>query len=436
MSSDKLNVSDELTKVTKLLESACKELASRKAPESPDDKYTVFTALNSERDEDMTHTAFLYGLLNGNHDLKDSFLSKFFEKVLGEDEQIRSKVYKQYYIPKIKGNYGIMDLYIESKEACYPIEVKIFAKDQDRQIERYYRFAKDQNKTKFKVFYLTLNGRSPSDMSRGKLEPDNESIKCISFADNIYDWLIECAKIAEEKKSFGIQNAINQYKTLIEKLTGAEQEDESMDAIRKLIASSKDNYLSAVKIAQNINKVRIDKLQQLLKDLYDYIEDAWHFQGYMDEPSKFENYYTRNNKTWMYEGPGFSFVLKELENKKLTVYFRFEVDGDLEYGVQFLGSSREWCPKKYKKIRDAFPSEQWQKIIDNHEDKDNCWLWWNDLRGVLDADFVDCCNDDYVQLFDPRSYEEKLNKIKEVINANMQNIINNGIPNEEPHHLM
>ena len=138
MSSDKLNVSDELTKVTKLLESACKELASRKAPESPDDKYTVFTVLNSERDEDMTHTAFLYGLLNGNHDLKDSFLSKFFEKVLGEDEQIRSKVYKQYYIPKIKGNYGIMDLYIESKEACYPIEVKIFAKDQDRQIERQY----------------------------------------------------------------------------------------------------------------------------------------------------------------------------------------------------------------------------------------------------------------------------------------------------------
>ena len=46
MSSDKLNVSDELTKVTKLLESACKELASRKVPESPDDKYTVFTALN------------------------------------------------------------------------------------------------------------------------------------------------------------------------------------------------------------------------------------------------------------------------------------------------------------------------------------------------------------------------------------------------------
>ena len=33
-------------------------------------------------------------------------------------------------------------------------------------------------------------------------------------------------------------------------------------------------------------------------------------------------------------------------------------------------------------------------------------------------------------------YEEKLNKIKDVINANMQNIINNGIPNEEPHHLM
>lgn len=327
MSSDKLNVSDELTKVTKLLESACKELASRKAPESPDDKYTVFTALNSERDEDMTHTAFLYGLLNGNHDLKDSFLSKFFEKVLGEDEQIRSKVYKQYYIPKIKGNYGIMDLYIESKEACYPIEVKIFAKDQDRQIERYYRFAKNQKKTKFKVFYLTLNGRSPSDMSRGKLEPDNESIKCISFADNIYDWLIECAKIAEEKKSFGIKNAINQYKTLIEKLTGAEQEDESMESIREIIASSKDNYLSAVKIAQNINKVRIEKLKQLLKDLYDYIEDTWHLQGYMDEPSKFENYYTRDNKTWMYEGPGFSFVLKELENKKLTVYFRFEVDG-------------------------------------------------------------------------------------------------------------
>ena len=426
MSSDKLNFSVELTNIEKILQSVRDKLDLENATESIDHKYTVFMALGNETDEDRTHIPFLYEMLNCDYGLKNLFLPKFFEMVLHEDYQEWTEVYMEYHIPKTKVSKGRMDLYIESKDACYPIEVKIYAKDQKLQIARYHRFAKNNNKANFKVFYLTLNGRKPSKMSLGTLKPTDKSLVCISFAENIYAWLIECAEIAAEKKRFEVEKAINQYKTLIEKLTGAEQENESMDEIRKLIASSKDNYLSATKIAKNINKVRIEKLKQLFKDLGEHLEKKWKLVIVWDDDSVCDNYYNNNHDG---KGPGVSFILKEMVKEKLTIYFRIEVDGDLEYGVQFLGNNGEWCPSKYKMVRNAFDNEQWRSIIDNHNKKasNNCWLWWNSLRGILDADFSGCCNDDYIQLFDSKFYKTKLKMIKKEIDDNMQNIIDNGV---------
>ena len=126
MSLDKLYIKDELTNVIEnLIKATAKELDLGNAPVSADDKYTVFTALGCERDEDRTHIAFLQEMLDGNHDLKTQFLRKFLEMVLHEEYQIGTKVFRECHIPKTRRNYGRMDLYIESGDACYPIEVKI-----------------------------------------------------------------------------------------------------------------------------------------------------------------------------------------------------------------------------------------------------------------------------------------------------------------------
>lgn len=93
-------------------------------------------------------------------------------------------------------------MYIKTEYCVYPIEVKIYAMDQDKQVYRYFCCAnkekpQDTNKSNEKntVFYLTLNGSDPSDDSLFDLKNDfktnkNWPVKCISFSCDILNWLI------------------------------------------------------------------------------------------------------------------------------------------------------------------------------------------------------------------------------------------------------
>ena len=430
MSSDNAGDSTELTSVREILDAMINKIPKDNSYYF-DGKYTVFTAIKSEKREVTIHIPFLYELLNpeGSHGLKSVFLESFFKIVLHEYENYyrgETKVFKEYTIPENAEVTGRIDLYIESPKACYPIEIKIDAKDQSGQIERYHTFAKN-NKKHFKVLYLTLHGRKPSKDSMGELQNKNKNINVfsISFAGDFYSWITECVKLAEEKKSLEVANAINQYKILIEKLTGIEEENEYMEDISNII---KDNYMSAVKIEQTIEAVRIKKLKQFIKDLSKYLEKEWELETVEDDESKFDKYY--EDETY----PGVSFVLKPMPKKNITVYFRLEIDeGHLGYGVRFLyGENNEWKPEKYMDVRNAFPNSRWKNIVENHDDKKNCWLWWNNLNKIFDADFVGGDTADYVKLFDAEEYKKMLEEIKAEIDKNMPSIRDKGVPKEDP----
>ena len=435
MSSDNAGDSTELTSVREILDAMINKIPKDNSYYF-DGKYTVFTAIKSEKREVTIHIPFLYELLNpeGSHGLKDVFLKSFFKIVLHEYENYyrgETKVFEEYTIPENAEVTGRIDLYIESPKACYPIEIKIDAKDQSGQIERYLTFAKN-NKKHFKVLYLTLHGRKPSKDSMGELQNKNKNINVfsISFAGDFYSWITECVKLAEEKKSLEVANAINQYKILIEKLTGIEQEREYMEDIRNII---KDNYMSAVEIERNIKAVRTEKLIQFISDLSEDIGNKWKLEIVKDDKSEFNNYY--KNETY----PGVSFVLNPPKPKKnITIYFRLEIDeGHLGYGVRFLyGENNEWKPEKYMDVRNAFPNSRWKNIVENHDDKKNCWLWWNNLNKIFDADFVGGDTADYVKLFDAEEYKKMLEEIKDEIDENMPSIMEKGVPKEDPDQLI
>ena len=127
--------------------------------------FTVFSALRNETDEENTHTTFLYEVLrpDGQHGMKDTFLKDFFKTVLKVDNYDKTaKIFQECHIDPKDDNYGRLDLCIETDSARYPIEIKIYADDQDHQMERYHKFAKRKSNVS-QVYYLTLNGHPPSE---------------------------------------------------------------------------------------------------------------------------------------------------------------------------------------------------------------------------------------------------------------------------------
>lgn len=251
--------------------------------------FTVFSALRNETDEEKTHTTFLYEILrpDGQHGMKDAFLKDFFKTVLKIDNYTNTaKIFQEFHIDSKDDNYGRLDLCIVTDSAWYPIEIKIYADDQEHQIERYYNFARDKSNVS-RVYYLTLNGRSPSEKSLGKIGKESEDdVICISFAKEIHAWLNNCVDIANHKHAQDVVAVINQYQTLLNKLTEEQQDDVYMDAINKLICSSKENYECAVAFEKGLVAARTQKLKELFNDIRKYLSENEKLQNY----PVFDNY--------------------------------------------------------------------------------------------------------------------------------------------------
>lgn len=76
-----------------------------------------------------------------------------------------------------------IDILIEFRNQFIIIENKIGAKDQPKQLQRYYDSLENSGKN-FSIFYLSPYGQKPGEDSAGSLE-----VKCISYEKHIISWL-------------------------------------------------------------------------------------------------------------------------------------------------------------------------------------------------------------------------------------------------------
>jgi hypothetical protein len=246
------------------------------------ENFNLFSVLKMETKEDSTHSAFLAELLNpkGSHKMGTVFLELFLQtinhtnnlenlKIPKENfETEGAKVTTEYYIGNVnfeKQTGGRIDIFLkDKKENCISIENKIYAKDQNQQIKRYFNFKTDKNT----VYYLTLDGKSPSDDSKLGLKEEIDFFN-ISYKDQIVGWLELCLK--EVANFSSLRESINQYILLIKKLTNtmddkyqAELLDVMMSNIEesKFIANNYDNAVLALK-----NNFRKDLKKKLEIDL-------------------------------------------------------------------------------------------------------------------------------------------------------------------------
>ena len=194
---------DSIRDIRELLKklSTCNENSS----ENSDNTYNIFEILGVEYNEVIV-CRFIGDLLDpkGRHGLGCMPLKYFINDVLNgsaaEDKGLENASVK---LEEHIDNDRRIDIVIYWQEKKYPLEVKIWAGDQPKQLEDYYRYCFGDNKGN-KIYYLTPNGRDPSKGSKGELNI-NEQISCISFKKHIRDWL---KKIQEDDASKDTVNFI------------------------------------------------------------------------------------------------------------------------------------------------------------------------------------------------------------------------------------
>lgn len=126
----------------------------------------------------------------GRHGMREDPLRLFANMVLqlpefGEIEAKNATVEAEECIDDQRR----VDIVIHTEGKVIPIEVKIWAGDQDSQLWDYYRFYKKSDLLYAnKIYYLTPTKWEPSASSRGSLRI-NQEIVLLSFYDDIRNWI-------------------------------------------------------------------------------------------------------------------------------------------------------------------------------------------------------------------------------------------------------
>jgi len=233
------------------------------------EKFNVFSILKMETRENATHSAFLATLLDplGTHLKGSLFLELFLKSINDKTIDIDTAKVKVEH-PIGKNNFedktgGRIDIYIwDAKGNCLSIENKINAGDQEAQIVRYCNY----NKVKNQVYYLTLDGKEPSDESKLNLICGTH-FHTISYGLHIIDWLTACMKEASDSPI--LRETVKQYIILIKKLTNMIDEEEEKELLEVIL----NNYESSVFLANNINKTISNFNNKIRLSIYESLSE-------------------------------------------------------------------------------------------------------------------------------------------------------------------
>ena len=186
------------------------KIKDNSTPDTSD--FNIFKVLGIESKE-VLMCRFLGELLdpNGKHGCGDLFLKNFIENVLGDT--IKCDINKaQVVLEEGIDDKRRVDIVIYANKTIYPIEVKIWARDQNNQIYDYYNFYFKGNENG-KIYYLTPTKSVPSAKSVNALTENQ--YKCISFKNEIRGWLKSSIK---ELNDGIIKSICNQMIYVIDKM--------------------------------------------------------------------------------------------------------------------------------------------------------------------------------------------------------------------------
>ena len=290
-------------------------------------QFNIFTTLRKSSDEVNLHSRFLHALLDHRESLSDR--RRNLEDFLTTVASVKCFPVNGVTVQR---EFDNIDLLIEndSEKQAVVIENKIWAGDQEQQLQRYWEKLEKRGYPRYGIhlLYLTPFGDPPSKQSIGDL-----NCKEVSYCD-LQPWLKSC-----QERAFGdpaLRESIAQYRELVSKLTDTNRSAEYMANLKKLCLTD-DNLILAHELSQALveaKSVLVCKLGKVIDKELAEIEDF---------PSRDEN--TRNCLT---EYDDVRSCLASKRGKPLTLYY------PINEGAGFMvGAGNEplwygvWCDKDH-----------------------------------------------------------------------------------------
>lgn len=384
------------------------------------DNFNIFSILGNEFDEVNLHSKFISELFK-NKSYGYIFLNLFLKNLELENISIKEfKVFTEYSI-KYSGRIDILIKLIDNqnKKKAIIIENKIYADDQNEQLNRYYNSLLSENyqSDEIEMVYLTLYGHEPSEISTKNL-PENVKvkIKTISYRENIIEWIEYCIKEAAESPI--IRETLIQYNFLLKKITN--KEEKSLNEELKNLILSNNEYLD---ISFNIPDILIEVKKELQLKYWRKLEEKLTLElakyniilekninsENKDYSEKFiEEYYTKSKNNKYY---GLMYFIKSLDNGD-KLYLRIEVNWYVYYGFRIIDS-------KGNSNRNMMTNFLEKELEDLDFQRTEYWLGWKHLEFVEGLD----------EIIGFREFPKKLaqvlnddNKLEKLIDDNVKEI--------------
>jgi hypothetical protein len=371
--------------------------------------FNIFSITERENFEESTHCRFLYELLSpeGSHYQSDLFLRLFFNDVLKED-------YPSSYVhverEKKITNDSRLDLYIETSEKLYLIEVKIYAGEQDNQIERYCQWAASKAGKKYQAYFLTLDGYLPSTAGEYR-----EEVKTLSFEGDILNWLDHCKCKVDQIAA--LREAIEQYRQLLIKITG--KGNDNMKELKQLIFN---NIEVAYEIDKHLPYVKGEMMKQIFDDIKEHIDSTYELECvdncYKDKCEKY--YLPERGGSY----PCVSYKLGDEQNAYCQT-LRIEVADNLYFGGSiYFKKEGKWEQKECNEGKEGKCEDDCLELFNDLKNKyqslsrekpTKYYFWWKYIEvngGKLN--FKKYARN-YFQLYKKDGYEKAIREILEQI---------------------
>lgn len=338
--------------------------------------YNIFKALKIHAKE-VIMCRFLADLLKTNGDNKKiEVLRSFCEDILGEqylsDTLLENTLIHCEYPINEKRR---IDIVIENRRFFIPIEVKIYADEQESQCFDYYEYAKKYYED-VKVIYLTRFAAEPSQYSRKKLSL--EKIKCIGWNKDIVPWL-------KKVKAFLDNKTVNIVEQYIEAIYSFADESENiiMEQTVNIINEKEEYFSAALDIEKNIKYAKVKLLKEVFKEFEVQMKPLCERYGLKrEEREEYYEYYNMSEKYYdnaQSTYPGLNYVVEkaDIADNNIKLWFRIEVDYQLFAGFALYDMFAQGENEKGYEVNEI--TKDMYSFAEKYLDGDcfiRCQGWW------------------------------------------------------------
>lgn len=325
-----------------------------------EENFNIFSILRDVNDEVNLHSRLIFELLdrNGSHGQGTKFV-----KALMDEIQIANFDFNEYVVHR---EYKNIDILLTSFNHAIVIENKIWADDKDRQLERYSEVIKREGYDNIQIFYLTLDGKEPANISLGKLNLEKD-VKLISYSFHIKNWIEECIRIVSRNPA--LRETLIQYQKIINQLTGKTMSEEQKNEIIDLLREN-DNIVKAQLIAENWSAVKWQTEFEFWCDFEELISEQYEIlqaQKFSEKHLNSVIYQLRNRNYWY----GIMFKIAEFKTADMCLFIE-RGNHELYYGITMVN-------QKGREISNDADFSEFSEFLKNNtgcNEREEYWLGW------------------------------------------------------------